>query len=114
MLLFHCFNMLYQHFVLTFKYGYALLQFLPFSFQLIAAQKRTDLCYECRFRLGLGGFQLLRLDILLHLVQLSFRLLLFGLQLPHVGFKLSRLPFQVTVVLGGGGVPCFRTTDTTL
>ena len=32
----------------------------------------------------------------------------------HIGFKLSRLPFQVTVVLGGGGVPCFRTTDTTL
>ena len=23
---------------------------------------------------------------------------LFGLQLPHVGFKLSRLPFQVTVI----------------
>ena len=32
----------------------------------------------------------------------------------HVGFKLSRLPFQVTVVLGGGGMSCFRTTNTAL
>ena len=53
---FHCFNMPYQFFVLTFKGGYASLQFLPFRFQLPAAQKRTDLCHECRFRLGLGGF----------------------------------------------------------
>ena len=111
---FHCFNIPYQFFVLTFKDGHALLQFLPFRFQSIATQKRTYLCHECGFRLGLGGFQLLRLDFLFHFVKLPFRLLLFGLQLPHIGFKLSRLPFQVTVVLGGGGVSCFRTTDTTL
>lgn len=53
---FHRFNLPYQFFVLTFKGGYALLQFLPFRFQLIAAQKRTYLCNKCRFRLGLGGF----------------------------------------------------------
>ena len=35
------------------------------------------------------------------------------LQLLYVGFKLSRLPFQVTVVLGGG-VPCFQTLYATL
>lgn len=67
-------------------------------FQLAAAQKRTDLCHECRFRLGLGGFQLFRFDFFPYFVKLPFRLLLLGLQLPHVGFKLSRLPFQVTVV----------------
>ena len=33
-------------------------------FQLAASQKRTDLCHKCRFRFGLGGFQLLRLDFL--------------------------------------------------
>ena len=76
-------------------------------FQFAASQKRTDLCHKCSFCLGLGGFQLLRLDFLPHFVKLPFRLLLLVLQLPHVGFKLSRLPFQVTVVLGGGGVPCF-------
>ena len=52
---------------------------LPFRFQLIAAQKRTDLCHECRFRLGLGGFQLLRLNFFPHFVKLPFRLPLFGL-----------------------------------
>lgn len=57
MFLLHCFDMPYQFFVLTFKGGYALLQFLPFRFQLIAAQKRTYLCNKCRFRLGLGGQQ---------------------------------------------------------
>ena len=100
---FHRFNLPYQFFVLTFKDGHALQQFLPFRFQLIAAQKRTDPCHECRLRFGLGGFQLLRLDSLPHFIKLLFSLLLLGLQLPHVGFKLSRLPFQVTVVLGGGG-----------
>ena len=79
MLPFHCFNIPYQFFVLTFKDGHALQQFLPFRFQLAAAQKRTDLCHECRFRLGLGGFQLLRLDFFPHFVKLPFRLLLFGL-----------------------------------
>ena len=90
---FHCLDMLYQFFVLTFKCGYALLQFFSFRFQLSAAQKRADLCHECRFRLGLGGFQLLRPDFFSDFVKLPFRLLLFGLQLPYVGFKLSRLPF---------------------
>ncbi len=94
MFLFHCFNMLYQHLVLPFKCGYALLQFFPFRFQLIASQKRTDLCHECRFRLGLGGFQLLRLDFLFNFIKQPFRLLLLGLQLPYVGFKLSRLPVK--------------------
>ncbi len=32
MLLFHCLDMPYQFFILTFKDGYALLQFLPFRF----------------------------------------------------------------------------------
>lgn len=32
----------------------------------------------------------------------------------YVGFLFFRLPLQVTVVLGGGGMPCFRITDTTL
>ena len=91
---FHCLDMLYQFFVLTFKCGYALLQFFSFRFQLIAAQKRTDLCHECRFRLGLGGFQLLRLDFLFNFIKQPFRLLLLGLQLPYVGFKLSRLPVK--------------------
>lgn len=76
---FHCFNMPYQFFILTFKGGYALLQFFPFRFQLTAAQKRTDLCHKCRFRLGLGSFQLLRLDFLSHFIKSLFRLLLFGL-----------------------------------
>ena len=79
MFLFHCFYMPYQFFVLTFKCGYALLQFFSFLFQLIAAQKRADLCHKCRFRLGLGGFQFLRLDFLSHFVKLPFRLPLFGL-----------------------------------
>lgn len=48
-------------------------------FQLSAAQKRTDLCHECRFRFGLGGFQLLRLDFFPDFVKLPFRLPLFGL-----------------------------------
>ncbi|AHF12740.1 multidrug transporter [Barnesiella viscericola DSM 18177] len=34
-----------------------MLQFLPFRFQLIAAQKRTDPCHECRLRFGLAGQQ---------------------------------------------------------
>ena len=59
---FYCIDMPYQFFIMAFKCGYALLQFLPFRLQLIATQKRTDLCHECRFRLGLGGFQLLRFD----------------------------------------------------
>lgn len=58
------------------------------------------------------GFQLLRLEFLFHFVVSLFRLLLFGPQLPDVGFKLSRLPFQLTIVLDG--VPCFRETDATL
>ena len=57
MLPFHCFNIPYQFFVLTFKDGHALQQFLPFRFQLIAAQKRTDPCHECRLRFGLAGQQ---------------------------------------------------------
>ena len=83
-------------------------------FQSAATQKRTYFCHECRFRLGLGGFQLLRLDFFFYFVKFLLCLLAFGLQLLHVGFKLSRLPFQVMVVLGGGCVPCFRTSYATL
>lgn len=43
MCLFHCLDMPYQFFVLTFKGGYALLQFLPFRFQLIATQQVISL-----------------------------------------------------------------------
>ena len=114
MCLFHCLDMSYQFFVLTFKGGDALLQFLSFRFQLIAAQKRTYLCHECRFCLSLGGFQLLRPDLFPDFGKQPFCPLVLGLQLPYVGFKFSRLPSQVTVVLGGGGVPCFRTSYATL
>lgn len=72
---FHCFNMPYQFFVLTFKCGYALLQFLPFRFQLIAARKSADLCHKCSFCLGLGGFRFLLLDILPHFFKPPFRVL---------------------------------------
>ena len=69
-------------------------------FQSAATQKRTYFCHECRFRLGLGGFQLLRLDFFFDFVKFLLCLLAFGLQLPHIGFKLSRLPFQVTGSIG--------------
>ena len=72
---FHCFNMPYQFFILTFKYGYVLLQFFSFRFQLSAAQKRADLCHECRFRLGLGGFQLFRFDFFPYFVKLPLHTL---------------------------------------
>ena len=72
---FHCFNMPYQFFILTFKYGYVLLQFLSFRFQLIAAQKGAYLCHECRFRLGLGGFQLFRFDFFPYFVKLPLHTL---------------------------------------
>lgn len=48
----------------------------------------TKLCHKCCFRLGLGGFQFLQLDFFPYSVKLLLRLL-FGLQLPHVGFKFS-------------------------
>ena len=54
------------------------LQSMVVGFQLLelaAAQKRTDLCHECGFRFCLGYFQFLRLDFLLNLIKLLFRLL---------------------------------------
>ena len=36
------------------------------------------------------------------------------MELLHARFQFARLPFQITVILGGGDVPCFRATHTTL
>ena len=75
-------NLLLQQFDALVTGGDLVLQGAVFGFkpfQLPIAQKRTDLCHECRFRLGLGSFQLLRLDFFSHIVKLLFRLLLLGL-----------------------------------
>ena len=61
-----------------FKFLYAFLQiFIPVFklFQFTTAQKRTDLCHECRFRLGLGGFQLFRFDFFPYFVKLPLHTL---------------------------------------
>ena len=41
----------------------------------LSLPKRTNFCHKCGFRFRLGCFQLLRLDFLLNLIKLLFRLL---------------------------------------